>query len=78
MKRAQEMAQSMESADKGAKNLKEDNTHHSTDSMNLTTLVKKAKPCYHCNSCPDPRQCKFSWLEVDGDDSALRVNSLNL
>lgn len=59
MKRAQEIAQSMESADKGVKDLKGDTTHRSTDSVNLMTLVKKAKPCYRCNRRHDPKLCKF-------------------
>ena len=49
MKRAQEIAQSIESADKGAKDLKGDATHRCADSVNLTALGKKPKPCYRCN-----------------------------
>lgn len=59
MKRAQEIAQSIESADKGAKDLKGDATHRCADSVNLTALGKKLKPCYRCNRRHDPKLCKF-------------------
>ena len=66
IKRAQEIAQSMESADLNAKDLKGDATLRvPTDSVNLTTSSsstsshKKFGPCHCCGRHHDAKTCKF-------------------
>ena len=66
IKRAQEIAQSMESADLNAKDLKGDATLRvPTDSVNLTTASsstsshKKFGLCHRCGRCHDAKTCNF-------------------
>jgi len=63
IKRAQEIAQSMESADRSAKDLKGDATPRTmTKRVDVTALVRtqeKATTCYHCGRHHDAKLCKF-------------------
>ena len=79
VKRAQEIAQSMESADKSAKDLKGDTTPRPTESVNLAAPVRtqeKARPCYRCGRRHDPKLCKFREAKCHkcrGDGSLLAL-----
>ena len=71
IKRAQEIAQSMESADGNSKNLKGDAVRDTTDFIQHSTTSssdspphnagrgKKFQPCYHCGRRHDAKTCKF-------------------
>ena len=65
MKRAQELAQSMESADLNAKDLKGDGvatTSRAPEFVNQATsfsVSKKFGPCHRCGRRHDARTCKF-------------------
>ena len=63
IKRAQEVAQSMESADLNAKDLKADGTtSRAPEFVNQATsfwVSKKFGPCHRCGRRHDARTCKF-------------------
>ena len=76
IKRAQEIAQSMESADLSSKDLKGDAStrdvtdpiHHATSSAfpHNAGRGKKFQPCYHCGRRHDPKTCKFKEATCHG------------
>ena len=61
IKRAQDIAQNMESADINAKELKADGQARFTDSVHLATTQRqeKRRPCYRCGRSHEADQCKF-------------------
>ena len=71
IKRAQEIAQGMESADKSAKDLKGDVAGatgvaesvnlaaHSNDPPSRESFQESSKPCYCCGRHHDEKRCKF-------------------